>query len=49
MNDITIKINGEKIPLSEFPAEFIKNTIAGMLSSLKGIDEINTVEIKFEN
>jgi hypothetical protein len=48
MNDITIKVNGEKIPLSEFPAEFIKNTIAGMLSSLKGVDEIKDVEIKIK-
>ena len=49
MNDITIKVNGNNIPLSEFPAEFIKNSICGMLGTLKGIGEIKTVEIKFEN
>lgn len=49
MNDINIKINGKTIPLSEFPADFIKNSICGMLSTLKGVDEIKTVEIKFEN
>jgi hypothetical protein len=49
MQDITIKVNGKNIPLSEFPAEFIKNSICGMLRSLKGVDEIKTVEIKFQN
>ena len=49
MQDITIKVNGKNITLSEFPAEFIKNSICGMLKSLKGVYEIKTVEIKFEN
>ena len=49
MQDITIKVNGKNIPLSEFPAEFIKNSICGMLKTLRGVDEIKTVEIKFEN
>ena len=49
MNDITIKVNGKNIPLSEFPAEFIKNSICGMLKTLNGVDEIKSVEIKFEN
>lgn len=45
---VSIKVNGEQIPLSEFPSQFIKNTIAGMLKSLKGVDEeIENVEIKF--
>ena len=47
MQDITIKVNGKNIPLTEFPAEFIKNTISGMLRTLKGVEEIKTVEIKF--
>ena len=46
MDDITIKVNGKNVSLSEFPADFIKNTIKGMLSSLKGVDEIKDVEIK---
>ena len=41
-----ILVNGKKIPLTEFPTDFIKNTICGMLKSLKGVDEINEVEIK---
>ena len=43
-----VKVNGKNIQLNEFTSEFIKNTIAGMLKSLKGVDEeIENVEITF--
>lgn len=48
MEKMSVKINGEEIPISEFPSDFIKNSICGMLRSLKGVDEIRDVEIKFE-
>ena len=48
MEKMSVKINGEEIPISEFPSDFIKNSICGMLRSLKGVDEIKDVEIKFE-
>ena len=48
MEKISVKINGKEIPLTEFPAEFIANSICGMLRSLKGVDEIKKVEIQFE-
>lgn len=48
MDDLIIKVNGKKILLTEFPTEIIKNTICGMLKSLKGVEEINKVEIIFE-
>jgi len=48
MEDIIIKVNGRQIPLTEFPSEIIKNTICGMLRSLKGVDEIQDVEISFK-
>ncbi len=48
MSDISIKVNGKNVPLTEFPEEFIANTIKGMLSSLKGVDEIEDVEIKIK-
>lgn len=47
MDDINIKVNGKQIPLTDFPSEIIKNTICGMLKALKGVDEINDVEISF--
>ena len=48
MEEISIKVNGKEIPLTEFPTEIIKNTISEMLKSLKGVDEIKNVEIRFE-
>ena len=48
MEEITVKVNGKQISLTEFPSEIIKNTITGMLQSLKGVDEINEVEIRFK-
>jgi hypothetical protein len=47
MEDICIKVNGKEIKLTEFPTEIIKNTICGMLKSLKGVEEIKNVEISF--
>jgi hypothetical protein len=47
VDELIIKVDGKQIPLTEFPSEFIKQTIIGMLSSLKGVDEINSVEIRF--
>ena len=48
MQNISIKVNGKQIPLTEFPSELIKNTICGMLKTLKGVDEIYDVEISFK-
>ena len=48
MSNLKIKVNGKEVFLSEFPTDFIQNTICGMLRSLKGIDDIKTFEIKFE-
>jgi molybdopterin-guanine dinucleotide biosynthesis protein B len=44
-HDISISINGKNVVLSEFPKEIIKNTLLGMLTSLKGIDQINEVKV----
>jgi molybdopterin-guanine dinucleotide biosynthesis protein B len=48
MSKTSIKVNGKQILLTDFPEDFIKNTICGMLKSLKGVDEIKNVEIKFD-
>ena len=40
-----LKVNGKKIGLSEFPDEFISNAILGMISSLKGVEDVQTVEL----
>lgn len=43
-NNIELKVNGKKIPLTDFPNEFIKNTLIGMVKSLKGIDESDEIQ-----
>ena len=48
MKKINVKVNGKQIHISEFPSDIIKNTICGMIKSLKDVDEIKTVEISFE-
>jgi len=47
--DIGLRVNKKVVPLSEFPADIIKNGILGMLKSLKGVDKIDEVEIRFKN
>jgi hypothetical protein len=44
----TLEVNGKDIPLTEFPDEFIQNTILGMITSLKGVKNIETVTISLE-
>ncbi len=44
---VKLKVNGSDIQLSEFPAEMIKQTIVGMLKSLKGVEEVKHVCIEF--
>lgn len=53
MNDkIELKVNGKIIPLTEFPSVFIKNTLFGMIKSLKGIksdEDISEITINYIN
>ena len=48
MEKMSIKVNGKEIILTEFPTDIIKNTIVGMLKSLKGVEKIKDVEIRFK-
>ena len=48
MEEIKIRVNGRDISLSEFPQEMIKNTITGMLKTLKGVEDIKKVEITMD-
>ena len=43
-----IIVNGKNIPLSEFPADIITGAILGMLSSLKGVENIDNFEISLK-
>lgn len=44
-----LKVNGENVTLSKFPSNLIQGGIIGMLKSLKSVEDINKVEISFEN
>ncbi len=47
--EVVLKVDGEMISLGNFPAEMIKTTVRGMLSSLKGVDEDDEdIEIKID-
>ncbi len=48
-NQITLKVNNENIPLSGFPANIIKSSIIGMTETLKGVDEIDRLDISINN
>jgi len=43
---LNVTVNGKKIHLTEFPKQMITNTIVGMLTSLKGVQDINEVTIE---
>jgi len=46
--EISIKVNGKPIPLSPFVRDILTKTIKGMLSSLKGCDNLKRIEINIE-
>jgi hypothetical protein len=46
---LTIILNGEGVSVNEFVMEIVRNTYAGMVSNLKGVDdEMRTLSISIE-
>ena len=41
-----LTINGKKIELNSFVESFISQTVIGMVSSLRGADNIETIDLK---
>ncbi len=41
-----LEVNGQKIDLNRFVESFISQSIIGMLKSLKGVDVIETIDLK---
>ena len=39
-------VNGERVVLNNFVEGFISQTVIGMLKSLKGIGDIETIDLK---
>lgn len=41
-----LKVNGEKIELNDFVENFISQTVIGMVKALRGIGDIETIDLK---
>lgn len=49
MKELSIKVNGEDVRLTDFPSEIITNLILAILKSLKDVDEdVNNVVIELK-
>jgi hypothetical protein len=46
--EVSLNVDGRPIPLSPFVGDFLTKTIKGMLSSLKGCETSNRIEIYIE-
>jgi len=47
--DVDLKINGQRVELNNFIQNFISQTLIGMVKSLRGVDEVETIEVKVSN
>ena len=45
---VSLSISDVPIPIEDFVQEFINKVIIGMLSVLKGVDEIRSVDLSFD-
>ena len=43
---VDLTINGEKIGLNSFVEGFISQTVLGMVKSLRGVSDAETIELK---
>ncbi len=48
MYQITIKVNGEDVKLTEYPGKIIMDVILAMLGTLKGVDEVKDAVIELK-
>ncbi len=47
---VMLKVNGEDVPLENFPAQFVEGGLKGMLRSLKGVDdEIDQISLEIRD
>jgi len=43
---VELVINGEAVPLTEFPREFLQRTMLGAVSALKGVGDVRTLQLR---
>ena len=46
--DVELVVDGRRIPLNPFVSKIVKNTVVGMISSLKGVRDPKNITIKIE-
>jgi hypothetical protein len=45
---VGITVNGKEIPITPFPNDIISSTLVGMVSLLKGVEDIDSIDISVE-
>lgn len=45
---VSLKVNGEQIPLGHFPSNLVKKTVEGMVSALKGVGEVKSIQLEIK-
>ena len=45
MRSVELKVNGEEVELNSFAQNIISHTVMGMVKSLRGIGEVETVSL----
>ncbi len=46
--EVSLKVGGKKIPMTPFVKSFVTSTVKGMLTSLKGCENAQEIEIRIE-
>ena len=46
VTNVDLTINGEKVDLNSFVQGFISETVIGMVRSLRGVGDIETIKLK---
>ena len=47
--NVELTVNGEKVAMNNFVQGFISQSLTGMVKSLRGVDDIKTIELKISN
>jgi hypothetical protein len=47
--EVSLRVNGKPVPLTSFVSDFVRNTVRGMLSALKGCQDARRIEIHIED
>lgn len=43
---VELKINGQDVELNDFVEDFVAQTILGMVKSLRGVSDVETIDLK---